>query len=147
MSALRPEPYLARAVVSPPPLSPPLGWAAATNGVAITDSARAAEASSRRSIMGPSCSSGVDDYTRAENTIGPGGPVSGVAGACLVFVPRVKQPWSRARRWAGCFRSLGLGALGADPEPVVAELVLPVLAIKLPHEVFVVNDDRFFLVV
>src|SRR5262249_25223248 len=32
-----------------------------------------------------------------------------------------------------------------DPEPVVAELVLPVLAVEFPLEVFVVHDDRLFL--
>ncbi len=41
---------------------------------------------------------------------------------------------------------LSLFALRADLEPVVAQLVLPVLAIKLPLKVFVVNDNRFFLV-
>src|SRR5262249_20196513 len=34
----------------------------------------------------------------------------------------------------------------ADLEPVVAQLVLPVLAVEAPHEVLVVDDDRVFLV-
>ena len=34
-----------------------------------------------------------------------------------------------------------------DLEPVVTQLVLPVLAIKLPLKVLVVNDNRFLLVI
>src|SRR5690349_4137386 len=39
-----------------------------------------------------------------------------------------------------------LGALRTDTEAVVTELVLPVLAVELPLEVLVVDDDRLFLV-
>jgi hypothetical protein len=47
----------------------------------------------------------------------------------------------------GRLRRLLLGAARPDLEPVVTELVLPVLAIKLPLKVLVVNDDRFFSVI
>jgi hypothetical protein len=34
-----------------------------------------------------------------------------------------------------------------DLEPVITEFVLPVLPIKLPLKVLVVNDNRFFSVI
>src|SRR5215471_3214004 len=66
----------------------------------------------------------------------------------------VSSPDSRhcrwARRCAGCsgpsYRSL-LGALRANFEAVVAELVLPVLPVELPHEVLVIDDDGLLRVV
>ena len=56
---------------------------------------------------------------------------------------------TRARRWAGCAktRDLLLGTPRPDLEPVITELVLPVLPIKLPLKVFVVNDNRFLSVI
>src|SRR5215510_8688271 len=44
----------------------------------------------------------------------------------------------------GPAEELLLGTVRPDLEPVVTELVLPVLAIKLPLKVFVVNDNRLF---